>query len=264
MSQDILLIDDDSLFRRSLAYTLGRAGYSTRTAGTADEGLDLARQAPPDLVLLDIGLPGIDGLGRAPHAPPGPSHAGHPADGPPQRSGRNARPHARRRRLCQEAVRHRRAAGPHLRRAAPRASRPAGLPRRAAAGPLRGQPGNPARHPHRPLGDAMLDLTPPRLRPALPARVERRTWSCRCPRSSAGCGAPTSTASRRCSTSTSAGCASGSPAVPWLQRPHRHRPPGRVTSWLWRKTHAPHRPRPPDRQPRRPDSHSHPAARRRR
>ena len=62
MSQDILLIDDDSLFRRSLAYTLGRAGYSMRTAGTADEGLDLARQAPPDLVLLDIGLPGIDGL----------------------------------------------------------------------------------------------------------------------------------------------------------------------------------------------------------
>jgi DNA-binding response OmpR family regulator len=62
MAQDILLIDDDSLLRRSLAYTLGRAGYSARTAGTATEGLELARQSPPDLVLLDIGLPGIDGL----------------------------------------------------------------------------------------------------------------------------------------------------------------------------------------------------------
>jgi len=58
----ILLIDDDALLRRSLAYTLGHAGYQVQAAGTATEGLDLARQYPPDLVLLDIGLPGIDGL----------------------------------------------------------------------------------------------------------------------------------------------------------------------------------------------------------
>jgi DNA-binding response OmpR family regulator len=58
----ILLVDDDALLRRSLAYTLDRAGYTTRTAGTANEAITLARQSPPDLVLLDIGLPGIDGL----------------------------------------------------------------------------------------------------------------------------------------------------------------------------------------------------------
>lgn len=62
MPHTILLIDDDALLTRSLAYTLGRAGYVVRTAGTATEGLALVRRAPPDLVLLDIGLPGLDGL----------------------------------------------------------------------------------------------------------------------------------------------------------------------------------------------------------
>ncbi len=62
MAHSILLVDDDALLRRSLSYTLQRAGYSVRSAGDAAEGLGLARQAPPDLVLLDIGLPGIDGL----------------------------------------------------------------------------------------------------------------------------------------------------------------------------------------------------------
>ncbi len=62
MSQSILLIDDDALLRRSLSYTLQRAGYSVRSAAAAPEGLELARQHEPDLVLLDIGLPGIDGL----------------------------------------------------------------------------------------------------------------------------------------------------------------------------------------------------------
>jgi DNA-binding response OmpR family regulator len=62
VSHTILLVDDDALLRRSLAYTLGRAGYVTSTAGTAAEAITLARQSPPDLILLDIGLPGIDGL----------------------------------------------------------------------------------------------------------------------------------------------------------------------------------------------------------
>jgi DNA-binding response OmpR family regulator len=59
---EILLIDDDPLLRRSLAYSLERAGYRVRGAGDATAGLTLARAAAPDLVLLDIGLPGMDGL----------------------------------------------------------------------------------------------------------------------------------------------------------------------------------------------------------
>ena len=62
MPHEILLIDDDPLLRRSLAYSLEHAGYRVRTAKDADEGLGLARTDAPDLVLLDIGLPGMDGL----------------------------------------------------------------------------------------------------------------------------------------------------------------------------------------------------------
>jgi len=62
MPNEILLIDDDPLLRRSLAYSLEHAGYRVRTVRDADEGLGLARADAPDLVLLDIGLPGMDGL----------------------------------------------------------------------------------------------------------------------------------------------------------------------------------------------------------
>ena len=62
MSVHLLLVDDDSLLRRSLAFNLERAGYRTSTAASAEDALALARNAPPDLILLDIGLPGMDGL----------------------------------------------------------------------------------------------------------------------------------------------------------------------------------------------------------
>lgn len=58
----ILVIDDDRLMRRSVALSLTGAGYNTETAGSGEEGLALARKYRPDLVLLDIGLPGMDGL----------------------------------------------------------------------------------------------------------------------------------------------------------------------------------------------------------
>jgi DNA-binding response OmpR family regulator len=62
MSKHILLVDDDPLLRRSLAFNLERAGYRASTAANAEDALSLARRDPPDLVLLDIGLPGMDGL----------------------------------------------------------------------------------------------------------------------------------------------------------------------------------------------------------
>jgi DNA-binding response OmpR family regulator len=76
LSSHILLVDDDPLLRRSVAFSLERAGYRVSTAANAEDALGLADRDPPDLVLLDIGLPGLDGLdalqrfqGR-PHAPP--------------------------------------------------------------------------------------------------------------------------------------------------------------------------------------------------
>lgn len=62
MTHHILTIDDDALIRRSLAFLLEQAGYRVSAAGSAEDGLSLAQSDPPDLVLLDIGLPGMDGL----------------------------------------------------------------------------------------------------------------------------------------------------------------------------------------------------------
>lgn len=62
MSKHVLLVDDDPLIRTSLGFNLERAGYRTSTAADAENALGLARRDPPDLVLLDIGLPGMDGL----------------------------------------------------------------------------------------------------------------------------------------------------------------------------------------------------------
>jgi DNA-binding response OmpR family regulator len=62
MAKHILLVDDDALMRRSLAFNLEQAGYKASAAGSAEDALALARRDPPDLILLDIGLPGMDGL----------------------------------------------------------------------------------------------------------------------------------------------------------------------------------------------------------
>jgi len=62
MPGHILLVDDDALLRRSLAFSLSQADYRVTTAVSAEDALAVARDDPPDLVLLDIGLPGMDGL----------------------------------------------------------------------------------------------------------------------------------------------------------------------------------------------------------
>ncbi len=62
MDSHILLVDDDALLRRSLAFNLEQASYRVSTAATAEDALALVRRDRPDLILLDIGLPGMDGL----------------------------------------------------------------------------------------------------------------------------------------------------------------------------------------------------------
>jgi len=58
----LLLIEDEETLARALSYTLGREGYRVVHAADGARGLALAREARPDLVLLDLMLPGIDGL----------------------------------------------------------------------------------------------------------------------------------------------------------------------------------------------------------
>lgn len=67
MSKHILIVDDDDLMRRSLALSMDQAGYKASNAANAEDALMMARREPPDLVLLDIGLPGMDGLDALRH-----------------------------------------------------------------------------------------------------------------------------------------------------------------------------------------------------
>lgn len=60
-SATILVIDDESQIRKLLEITLDSNGYKTNFATTAKEGIAMAANHPPDLVLLDLGLPDDDG-----------------------------------------------------------------------------------------------------------------------------------------------------------------------------------------------------------
>jgi two-component system KDP operon response regulator KdpE len=58
----ILIVEDDPPIRRLLRTTLGAHDYRTHEAATGAEALSALRHHRPDLVLLDLGLPDIDGL----------------------------------------------------------------------------------------------------------------------------------------------------------------------------------------------------------
>jgi DNA-binding response OmpR family regulator len=58
----VLVVDDEPTIGEVLARYLERAGYRTRVAGDGPQALALCAQSAPDLVVLDIMLPGIDGL----------------------------------------------------------------------------------------------------------------------------------------------------------------------------------------------------------
>jgi DNA-binding response OmpR family regulator len=67
MAKHILLVDDDALLRRSLSFNLEQTGFTVSTAANAEDALAMAGRDRPDLVLLDIGLPGMDGLDALRH-----------------------------------------------------------------------------------------------------------------------------------------------------------------------------------------------------
>ena len=58
----ILLIEDDPQIRRFLRASLGVQGYELIEAETGREGLALAASRVPDLVILDLGLPDLEGI----------------------------------------------------------------------------------------------------------------------------------------------------------------------------------------------------------
>lgn len=58
----VLVVDDEPQIRRTLATNLGARGYDVVLAPTGEDALRLAAARAPDVVVLDLGLPGIDGI----------------------------------------------------------------------------------------------------------------------------------------------------------------------------------------------------------
>jgi DNA-binding response OmpR family regulator len=58
----VLVVDDEPQIRRALAINLRARGYQVDLAATGEEALKAAASQPPDVVILDLGLPGISGL----------------------------------------------------------------------------------------------------------------------------------------------------------------------------------------------------------
>ncbi len=57
----VLVVDDEPQIRRALATNLKARAYEVDVAATGEEALAVAAERHPDVVILDIGLPGIDG-----------------------------------------------------------------------------------------------------------------------------------------------------------------------------------------------------------
>ncbi len=62
MSAKVLLVDDDPFLLRNLEVLLAKEGYAIRSAASGEEALSMLTDEAADLVVLDLGLPGIDGI----------------------------------------------------------------------------------------------------------------------------------------------------------------------------------------------------------
>lgn len=62
MTEKILIVEDEIALQETLSYNLKKQGYEVEIASTGPTGLDTARATHPDLILLDIMLPGMDGF----------------------------------------------------------------------------------------------------------------------------------------------------------------------------------------------------------
>jgi len=62
VAEMILIVEDEVVLQETLAYNLKHQGYSVETAGNGQDAIDKARNIKPDLIMLDIMLPGMDGF----------------------------------------------------------------------------------------------------------------------------------------------------------------------------------------------------------
>jgi len=62
MQHTVLVVEDDAAVRESLVRALGQDGYAVETAADGHQALSAVAGREPDVVVLDVGLPGVDGL----------------------------------------------------------------------------------------------------------------------------------------------------------------------------------------------------------
>ncbi|MGH9095155.1 MAG: response regulator, partial [Acidimicrobiales bacterium] len=62
MTDRVLVVDDEHQIGRTLELNLAARGYAVDVAASGELALELARRRHPDLVVLDLGLPGMDGI----------------------------------------------------------------------------------------------------------------------------------------------------------------------------------------------------------
>jgi DNA-binding response OmpR family regulator len=62
MAEKILVVEDEPTLQETLAYNLKRQGYTVELAGDGQAGIEAARRTQPDLIVLDIMLPILDGF----------------------------------------------------------------------------------------------------------------------------------------------------------------------------------------------------------
>ena len=62
MTDKVLVIEDEPALQETLAYNLTRQGYEVITVGDGKEGIAATRREQPDLLILDLMLPGVDGI----------------------------------------------------------------------------------------------------------------------------------------------------------------------------------------------------------
>ncbi|MES2391292.1 MAG: response regulator [Acidobacteriota bacterium] len=58
----VLIVDDESMVADTLAMILGRAGFATLTAYCGAAALEIAQAVPPELLISDVAMPGMDGI----------------------------------------------------------------------------------------------------------------------------------------------------------------------------------------------------------
>lgn len=62
MSEKVLVVEDELTLQETLAYNLKKEGYDVEKASNGNTAIEVARKYQPDLIILDIMLPGIDGF----------------------------------------------------------------------------------------------------------------------------------------------------------------------------------------------------------